>query len=270
MRPKSKIDYNLMKPTNLTRAELYTLVWSKPLSTLASSYGLSDSKLRRICIDCSIPLPRAGHWDRVQSGEAVPIPPLPPLDGKERETSLVRPGEKTQVREQSRALDLLLVPVRESLTRKDAYLRDGLRHSDSGQLDIRVSPNHVSRALQFMNHLLQAVRASGHRIEDRHVIVAGQKMEICCREKLKRVSVKDHSWPRTTLVPTGTLAFQLIPEWSWNAKEWREGAETLEEKIPAIIEKMESESRRLAEEDRQHKIREAERAQEERVRKEME
>jgi hypothetical protein len=136
-------------------------------------------------------------------------------------------------------------------------------------MDIRAAPQNINRAMQFMNQFIQALRARGHSIEGSHAVVNGQKLGIRCREKLKRVSSSKYSWQHTELVPTNMLAFQLTGEWSWQVKEWKEGSETLEEKIPAILDKMESESRRLTEEDRERKQRRAERAEVERIEKEL-
>lgn len=254
----------------LSRAELYALVWSEPLSGLAAKYRLSEITMRKICIDLSIPLPRAGHWKRVQTAGAVPAPPLPPFDGKQPFVLLSSPAaEEKPVLSARTSLDPLLVAAKQTLTEKKetSYLRDGLRHTRDGQLDIRVAPDNVDRALRFMNQFLHAARGRGHMIEGRQVVVHGQKMGICCREKLKRVSVPHSSYPQTQLVPTGVLAFQLVSRWSWQTREWKEGTETLEEKIPAILDKMELESRRLAEEEREWQIRRAAQAEEQRIQK---
>jgi hypothetical protein len=264
-----------MDTVSLTRAELYTLVWSEPLSVLAERFNLSDYGMRKICIDLSVPLPRTGHWKRVRAGQPVDIPPLPSVAVKQQivKFSVHATGTVSEkpVSSPRQTLDPLLAAVKQTLTRKEnAYLHDGLRHSDQHQLDIRAAPQNVDRALRFMNQFLHALRGRGHSIEGSHVLVNGQKMGIRCREKLKRVASTKYSYQHTELVPTGILSFQLTAEWSWQPKEWKEGTETLEEKIPTILEKMESESRRLAEEDRQRQQRQAERAEEERIRKEQE
>jgi len=260
-----------MDTVSLTRAELYTLVWSEPLSTLAERFNLSDYGMRKICIELGIPLSRAGHWKRVRAGQMVEIPPLPARAGKQQSVTfrVVQTAEEKPLSSPRQTLDPLLVAVKQTLTRKEnAYLHDGLRHSDHHQLDIRAAPQNVDRALGFMNQFLHALRGRGHSIEGSHVLVNGQKMGIRCREKLKRVASTKYSYQHTELVPTGILAFQLTAEWSWQVREWKEGTETLEEKIPAILEKMESESRRLIDEERERNIRQAERAEEERIQKE--
>ena len=41
-----------------TRRELYNLVWSKPISKLAATYGVSDAGLAKACRRANIPVPR--------------------------------------------------------------------------------------------------------------------------------------------------------------------------------------------------------------------
>ncbi|MGZ8983001.1 MAG: hypothetical protein ACXW11_03485 [Methylotenera sp.] len=61
----------------LSRSQLYELVWSKPITTLAKEYGFSDVGFSKICRRHNIPLPPSGYWARVSAGFKVPKPPLP-------------------------------------------------------------------------------------------------------------------------------------------------------------------------------------------------
>jgi hypothetical protein len=47
---------------NFTRESLYELVWSKPLTSIAKEYNVSDNGIRKICKKYEIPLPKLGHW----------------------------------------------------------------------------------------------------------------------------------------------------------------------------------------------------------------
>lgn len=58
------------KPESITRQELYDQVWTSPMRTLATKYGLSDVGLRNICIRHEIPLPGAGYWTKHKFGKA--------------------------------------------------------------------------------------------------------------------------------------------------------------------------------------------------------
>ncbi len=49
----------IMEKITLTREELYHLVWSELMITIANKYLISDTGLRKICIGMDIPLPRS-------------------------------------------------------------------------------------------------------------------------------------------------------------------------------------------------------------------
>ncbi len=65
-----------MNNKQLTRKELYDLVWSKSLTQLAKEYNTSDNGLRKICKKHNISLPKMGHWQKVQFGKKVEVVPL--------------------------------------------------------------------------------------------------------------------------------------------------------------------------------------------------
>jgi hypothetical protein len=68
-------------PERLTRLELYNLVWSEPMRTLASRFGLSDVALRKACSKAEVPVPPRGYWAKIHAGRtALPssLPARPP------------------------------------------------------------------------------------------------------------------------------------------------------------------------------------------------
>ena len=77
-----------MDKLNFTRKELYDLVWSIPMLSLSKEYNISDVGLRKICIRMSIPLPKAGHWQKLQFGKEVVKIPLPNNYKGEQEITL--------------------------------------------------------------------------------------------------------------------------------------------------------------------------------------
>jgi hypothetical protein len=52
----------------LSRKELYEIVWSKPMTTLAKEYGISDVGLAKICRRHQVPLPPRGYWAKLAAG----------------------------------------------------------------------------------------------------------------------------------------------------------------------------------------------------------
>jgi len=61
----------------LTRQTLYDLVWSKPMSTLAREFGISDVGLAKRCRAVDVPIPYRGYWARKTAGQNPPRLPLP-------------------------------------------------------------------------------------------------------------------------------------------------------------------------------------------------
>ena len=73
-----------MNQLELSRQDIYNLVWEKPLSHLAKEYQISDSGLRKICVRLKIPLPNQGHWARLKLGKSYKKPALPEFNSKEK------------------------------------------------------------------------------------------------------------------------------------------------------------------------------------------
>ncbi len=57
----------------LRRDQLYELVWSTPLKTLAKQFELSDVGLRKVCVQAAIPMPGRGYWAKREAG-LLPVP----------------------------------------------------------------------------------------------------------------------------------------------------------------------------------------------------
>jgi hypothetical protein len=67
---------NKDKP-NVDRQELYRLVWSEPISKLASSFYVSGSYLARMCRDLDVPTPPRGYWAQIKAGKMPKKTALP-------------------------------------------------------------------------------------------------------------------------------------------------------------------------------------------------
>lgn len=61
----------------LTRQELYDLVWSVPMLSLAVRFGVSGRGLAKICERALIPVPKLGYWAKVHAGQPIAKVPLP-------------------------------------------------------------------------------------------------------------------------------------------------------------------------------------------------
>ena len=61
-----------------TRKELYDLVWSQPMKTVAVGVGISDVALAKQCRKADVPVPNRGYWARKQAGKPTIQIALPP------------------------------------------------------------------------------------------------------------------------------------------------------------------------------------------------
>ncbi|MBP2312957.1 hypothetical protein [Azospirillum soli] len=66
-----------MTGRQFTRQELYDLVWSQPMRTLAAAVGVSDVALAKACRHAGIPVPGRGHWAKTRTGKPTTRRPLP-------------------------------------------------------------------------------------------------------------------------------------------------------------------------------------------------
>lgn len=68
---------------DITRQELYDLVWSMPMTHAAKKFDISDVMLGKICADRHVPRPPRGYWANLESKsprkQKFVKPPLPEL-----------------------------------------------------------------------------------------------------------------------------------------------------------------------------------------------
>jgi hypothetical protein len=233
---------------------------------LSKKYAISDVGLRKICIGMDIPLPKAGHWMRLQFGKKVSRQTLSEnykgkaevkLQLREEGVNYDTAGfsERKQIQKQieTKFQDELKVPERlvsrdpmilaakQSLALKNkSYKFEGLIETGQGILDIKVSVEIVGRALRFMEYFIKILRLRGHDIvidsRATYALVNQERIKIACREKCKRVSVKKHNWDYSELHGNGLLSFKTE---GYHGGEWVDGNKLIEEQVPAIIAKME-------------------------------
>lgn len=62
----------------LSRTELFELVWKQPMSKLGPTLGITGTGLAKVCKRAGIPTPPHGYWAKLQHGKRVRRPTLPP------------------------------------------------------------------------------------------------------------------------------------------------------------------------------------------------
>jgi hypothetical protein len=257
-------DLGCVKQDRLSRDELFDLVWSQRLSEVCKKYYVSESGLIKICQELKIPLPTLKYWITKNDNSSPPEKPiLPSYSGysctylKLREdmektkeaiqnklsmfTEEIKsdPNVKLKVPEKLTNPDPLITNTRDKLLKKEVYSRNqGIVSSHQGSLGIYVSPNHIGRALRFMDTMVKAFKSRGHEIVIKdgtaHIVLFGEEYWISCQEKEKRVTVKNsYGSTNTELEPTGRLAFRLGE--SYYLKEWVEGITPIEDQVLKIL-----------------------------------
>jgi hypothetical protein len=219
--------------------------------------------LAKICKKLNVPYPGRGYWRRKETGKAIKQLPLPPNSdpGKQavtiyptiRSDALEPASEETtqRITAEQAPEQKIEVPDRLGNTHRllsgqlsewrsasvDEY--GAIRSGSLGQLNIRVSPQHLSRAIRIMNALFLALEARGHQlgIQDGFkkafgVRMNGEPIEFGLEEKFQRIerskekNRKQDPWGyrRYEYVSTGMLMLK-ITEWGVDGlqKTWSDG-----------------------------------------------
>lgn len=84
----------------ISREELFELVWRKPMTRLAEEFDLSDQGLSKICTRHAIPKPPPGYWAKLEAGKEVERRKLPPCPAGT--ASIIRITQSGQFQRKSR------------------------------------------------------------------------------------------------------------------------------------------------------------------------
>lgn len=81
----------------LTREELYSLVWAKPMTEVAQDFQISDRAMAKICARKQVPVPPRGYWAKRNAGKSVSKSPLPEFVVRppQEERGVVAPARQT-------------------------------------------------------------------------------------------------------------------------------------------------------------------------------
>jgi hypothetical protein len=82
-----------MGTVELSRQELYDLVWQTPTRHLCKRFGLSDVGLAKTCKRLKIPRPSYGYWAKKAAGAKLKRTPLPPCDEGRSQKIVFAPSE---------------------------------------------------------------------------------------------------------------------------------------------------------------------------------
>ena len=250
-----------------TRHELYDLVWSKPMTTLAKEFNLSDNGLRKICKKNDIPLPNSGHWAKVQFGYKTTKIQLPKQKSSieklieidvdnNKSLSLANSPDFLHDIVNNEKLNLA-VPKRLNTTNKlisdaQSHIRTDkkswnpaseITYTQKGFLDLAVAPKNLSRALRIYDCLIRNLELLDYKIQcdysETHVIsFDNHKVKLSLREKYSIVeSIDKNGWKTRDYIPNGTLSIKID---GFGLSEIKDSEKkSLEEQIHKILAKIE-------------------------------
>lgn len=300
----------------VTRQVLYDQVWSTPMIRLAKEYGISDVALAKICKKLNVPYPWRGYWRRKETGKAVKRLPLPPnTDPAKQGVTIhrtIRPESvaplsedaKQRITAEEAPERKIVVPDR--LTNPHRLLKEhlaewrSLKVNDYGaiwsgnirQLNIRVGPTSLDRALRIMDTLFKALESRSYPVEIQQgyhrtlgARINGESITFGLEERFQRMDHPDQKnlklqwWQRQRYryAPTGTLSLKIKEVWADGLrKTWIDGKTAkvesyLNEFIVGLLRAAEAvKSARLKRELEQQAQREAQHTREEEARKRQE
>ena len=294
--------------SELTRQELYDLIWSTPASKLSAVFGISDVAIAKRCKRLDVPRPPRGYWAKVEAGKKPRKLPLPPTREEAFAQAAQQPvGKELPLPGKTESLHLLAVELMRALntTKADPQMRVSVRERTVPATV--VSKALVERAAKAFHVILQGVEPLGinfrkaqspydggffQKGHDRLYFQVEEELGVKPEEpgRPSRRSANSQ-WQTDNRVPSGHLTFSLKTEryGTRDAKRWTEGEMTpLKELLAQIVteirrhfveaqkrraqEAIEQEKRRVESERhwREYQEKEAIRQREERERKHVE
>lgn len=290
----------------LTRKELYDLVWAEPMTTICKRFGLSDNGLRKHCKSMNIPTPPAGYWAKIKFGKKVKVIPLPEdKKAKKQSTELheVDPAKlqespripeisRNKVRElEIRTGDLSVFAVPEVLYAKDpviidtkekfrrdaenTYLKKSPYKSKIGPtLNVYVSEKSLDRALSIFSTIIKALRFRGHDVkisdDKTYAVINNEKIHVSITERKKRDPNSENPRNNYYNIYSGELHFNVYDDYRIIYSYKDTTVTKLEDKIVPIIADLEIRSEEIKEERIEAEKRRIQREKEEQERKKFE
>lgn len=216
------------------REEFYTLVWTRPMTSLAAEFGISDVALHKTCRKHGIPKPPQGWWSKVGHGKVTSPPPLPSRnDGtpivigaharrlratSEASRSSAPPAPKSTKRPRE-APDPFVTYTVAKLRRAEPDYRDMVTWREGRAIRVQVGRSSLHRVEPILQRLAAALRTRGVAFAvGRYAVVAGKRP--------RQVSIK--LTEMTTRVALDAVArARIMTEIFWRKKPRLRASETL-------------------------------------------
>ncbi|RKT00172.1 hypothetical protein [Flavobacterium sp. 123] len=281
-----------METIELTRKELYDIVWSTTLSKLTQQYAYTNDGIKKLCKQYEVPMPDGSYWSKLKFNKKFKKEKLNPVFAVVDKIVLTIRKEGNQINVDQTPLTIrtkeiesdpkapLIVP--EKLTKPDILIqntksyhqsrknKDFVRNDKLDTVHIYVEEANYNRALNIMDSFIKLLRHRGHSFR-RDINNYGPKIVAYdvefswnIREKTKRI-LSDKIYETATYIPTGILILQIGE--SFRAKEWVDGATKLENRLSKVVAKIELDALKELEWREECRLSDIRRAEEERIRK---
>lgn len=220
---------------NLTRQDLFDLVWSKPMIHLADELGLSSSQLVTLCRRHGVPRPPNGYFmmredrrtmrpklpkisdpqlETIRIGPRVEAPSIPiPPEILARIQAETRRDRSIKVSAKLTQPHPLVNAARKYLEKQEVSHRSPLVRSGRHHLDVRVAPASISRAMRILDALIKAGKTRGYETKTAEhegklttiMYVEGERIPFRLIEKTLRHERSVSAAEEDELVRSGTL-----------------------------------------------------------------
>lgn len=205
----------------VSREELYEQVWARPMTRVATDYGVTSTALKKTCDRHKIPTPDRGYWAKLEHSKPVrKKPPLPRLaetkldqvhiNGTPSESLSedVRKAE-TEVRARLQSINLpdaTATAARAGSDVKEPSILSATRRAISkgrpdaqgfksiqgrGIVPLKIAPNSIDRALQLLTRIFALAEAGGY-----HPKISDAGLELVTEDVAIAIGVEER--PRKT------------------------------------------------------------------------
>ncbi|TMJ49947.1 MAG: hypothetical protein E6G85_19800 [Alphaproteobacteria bacterium] len=192
----------------VSREELYQQVWSRPMTKVATEYGVTGTALKKTCSRHKIPTPERGYWAKLETGKPVRKTSLPKLAGtcfdqiriagsaaqnlpeevrKAKADARVR-LEQLAAREPAAANESesgpeepsILSATRRAISRARTDDRGFASAQGRGIVALKISPGSIERAFRLLTRLFALAETDGYRpkISDTGLVLARDDVSI--------------------------------------------------------------------------------------------
>jgi hypothetical protein len=283
-----------METKEVTRKDLYEIVWTTPLYKITQQYALSNEGIKKICKEYDVPMPKGSYWSKLKFNKNFKKDKLNPvfrgvdkivLEIREEGNLINLDNTPLTIRTKEIEIDPkapIIVP--DKLTKPDILIqniknfhqsrknKDFVRNDKLDTVSIYVEEVNYNRALNIMDSFIKLLRHRGHffrrDINNRgpHIVAYDVEFSFGIREKTKRI-LSDKIYETATYIPTGILILKIGE--SFRAKEWVDGATKLETKLAKVVAKIELDAKNELETREKRRIYKIQEAEKEILRKEF-